>query len=261
MSKDTFYFQHDYHARKDPKCQALISEYGITAYGMYWSLIEIMHEQGGKIKKFPRLYEGLAFEFGIEKELLVKQIEAMLHDFELLVQDDDYIWSERVLFNLKEREAKKMLRVEAGKLGGIKSGVSRLNRSKSKQCLKQNEANEAKERKGKEIKEKNIKTFLSDSVEVGLSELLFQKIISRNPKFKKPNIQLWAKDISMMMTADTRAPDDIQKVIVWCQDDSFWQNNILSAGKLRKQFDQLYLKMQQTTQQGVPWYEKALQGS
>jgi hypothetical protein len=27
------------------------------------------------------------------------------------------------------------------------------------------------------------------------------------------------------------------------QDDDFWKNNILSAGKLRKQFDQLKLKM------------------
>lgn len=163
MDGNTFYFQHDYHARKDPKCQALIGRFGVGAYGLYWSLVEIMHEQGGKIKKFPALYEGLSFELRIEKEELTKQIEAMLHDFELLVQDDSFIWSERVLKNIQYREAKKVLRSEAGKLGGIKSGISRAKRSKTKQCLKQNEANEPKERKGKEIKEKNI--FILPSVE------------------------------------------------------------------------------------------------
>ena len=97
--------------------------------------------------------------------------------------------------------------------------------------------------KEKEKEKESIKTFLSDSIEFGLSELLFRKIFSRNPKFKKPNLQLWAKDISLMITCDTRAPDEIKKVITWCQDDPFWQNNILSTGKLRKQFDQLFLKM------------------
>jgi hypothetical protein len=180
MSKDTYYFQHDYHARKDPKCQALISEYGMSSYGIYWALMEIMHEQGGKIKKFPKLYDGLSFEFGIEKDVLSKQIEAMLHDFELLLQDDNYIWSDRVIKNLKEREAKKMLRVDAGKLGGIKSGISRLNRSKMKHCLKQNEANEPKERKGKEKK-----TYTDD----------FLAFYSAYPKHigKEPAWRAWKK--------------------------------------------------------------------
>ncbi|MGR5914590.1 hypothetical protein ACT7DA_20990 [Bacillus pacificus] len=33
-------------------------------------------------------------------------------------------------------------------------------------------------------------------------------------------------------------------VIDWCQNDDFWHTNILSADKLRKQFDQLFMKMQ-----------------
>ena len=86
----------------------------------------------------------------MDKEDLTKQIEAMLNDFELLLQDENYIWSERVIKNLNEREAKRMLRVEAGKKGGIKSGISRCTRSKNEAMLQKNEANEAKERKGKE---------------------------------------------------------------------------------------------------------------
>ncbi len=87
------------------------------------------------------------------------------------------------------------------------------------------------------------KTFLSDSIEIRLSELLLEKILSRNPKFKRPNRQAWAKDIDRMIRIDSRTPDDIRAVIEWCQEDDFWQNNVLSTAKLRKQFDQLFIKM------------------
>ncbi len=87
------------------------------------------------------------------------------------------------------------------------------------------------------------KSFLSDSIEVRLSELLLEKILTRNPNHKKPNLQTWAKDVDRMIRIDHRAPEDIRAVIEWCQADSFWQNNVLSTAKLRSQFDQLLLKM------------------
>jgi hypothetical protein len=93
----------------------------------------------------------------------------------------------------------------------------------------------------REIRENKI--FLSDSLEIRLAELLLEKILTRNPNHKKPNLQTWARDIDRMIRLDHRAPDDIRSVIEWCQADTFWQNNILSVDKLRKQFDQLALRM------------------
>jgi len=92
---------------------------------------------------------------------------------------------------------------------------------------------------------KNVKNkdFLSDSTEYGLSELLFDEILKNNPNQKKPNLQTWAKDIDRMIRLDNRNPDDIRKIIVWAQGDTFWKSNILSAVKLRQHFDKLYLKM------------------
>ena len=92
---------------------------------------------------------------------------------------------------------------------------------------------------------KNVKnkTYTSDSPEVRLSELLLEKILHRNPKHKRPNIQTWAADVDRMIRLDGRTADDIRAVIEWCQSDSFWMNNILSTGKLREKFDQLVLKM------------------
>lgn len=92
-------------------------------------------------------------------------------------------------------------------------------------------------------KTKRIKTFLSDSTEYRLAELLFNKICARNPNHKKPNLQTWAKHIDYAIRIDKRDKDVLEKIIVWCQKDGFWQNNILSTEKIREKFDKLFLKM------------------
>jgi hypothetical protein len=156
------YFSHDYYARKDPKCCALIKEFGAAGYGVYWSLVETIYEQGGRIEKFPALYEGLAFELGVEEKLLEKQIEAMVHRYKLLQEDENFIWSNSILERLEIREEKRLTKSEAGRAGGIKSGESRrlknnheAGRSTTKQPFEANEPNEAKESK---VKEKKVNT-------------------------------------------------------------------------------------------------------
>jgi biopolymer transport protein ExbD len=85
--------------------------------------------------------------------------------------------------------------------------------------------------------------FVDTSDEVRLAEYLHQKILNNNPKTRKPNIQVWAKQVDLMLRVDKRTPEDIQAVIDWCQEDDFWKVNILSTKKLREKFDQLWVKM------------------
>jgi len=99
-------------------------------------------------------------------------------------------------------------------------------------------------RNKKEKKEK--KETSSQNLE--LAGLLLTSILNRRNGFKKPNLESWAKNIDLMIQVDKRQPDEIEKVIIWCQKDEFWQDNILSTAKLRKQFDQLALKMAKTKQ-------------
>ena len=82
-----------------------------------------------------------------------------------------------------------------------------------------------------------------NSKEFILSQLLLKLILERKPDFKKPDLQGWAVHIDKMIRIDKRTPEKIEPVIKWCQQDDFWQNNILSTAKLRKQFDQLEMKM------------------
>jgi len=76
-----------------------------------------------------------------------------------------------------------------------------------------------------------------------LAELLAKWIKHNNPKAKAPLIESWANDIRLMMERDERSAQDIKDVILFSQKDSFWLSNILSTSKLRKKFDQLYMKM------------------
>jgi len=76
-----------------------------------------------------------------------------------------------------------------------------------------------------------------------LAKLLLGLIKERKPDFKERNMPEWIKHIDWMIRIDRRKPERIEEVIRWCQNNDFWQNNILSTKKLRFQFDQLELRM------------------
>jgi len=101
----------------------------------------------------------------------------------------------------------------------------------------------SKVKESKEEVKESKEAFSQNSSEFRLAFHLFNLILKRKPTFKKPNMKDWAKQIDLMIRIDKRKPNDILNVILWCQSDPFWQNNILSTAKLRKQFDQLELKM------------------
>jgi hypothetical protein len=93
------------------------------------------------------------------------------------------------------------------------------------------------------IKQRKNKTLVATDTGLRLSTYLFSFIKDRNNGHKPPDLNKWGVDMDKMIRIDARDPTDIEKVICWCQQDDFWKNNILSPDKLRKQFDQLKLKM------------------
>lgn len=86
-----------------------------------------------------------------------------------------------------------------------------------------------------------------------LAEQLKFRILDHKPNFKYPSsLEQWANTIRLMVEQDHRSPGEISSVIDWCQRDNFWQNNILSADKLREKFDQLQAKMTAVLPRGKP---------
>lgn len=115
---------------------------------------------------------------------------------------------------------------------GVDSSVA-LNKHKHKQKDKKTSCRNRKKR-----------TYDQNSDYMKLAKFLQKQILINKPDFKQPVIQTWADDMRKLVELDKRDKHDVALVIKWCQQDSFWSTNILSAYKLRKQFDQLYLKMQ-----------------
>ena len=76
-----------------------------------------------------------------------------------------------------------------------------------------------------------------------LARLLFKKMKENNPNVKEPNFESWANTFRLMMERDGREGKEIQDMILWTQSHHFWYKNILSADKLRKQYDRLILEM------------------
>lgn len=86
--------------------------------------------------------------------------------------------------------------------------------------------------------------YSEDSKEYKLSILLRDLILRRdeNSRCKNADMQKWSKEIDLLHRKDNRSYENIEKIIRWCQQDTFWKANILSTHKLREKFDSLYQK-------------------
>lgn len=101
-------------------------------------------------------------------------------------------------------------------------------------------------------KDKNVKNgkkkdifFSEDSLEFKLSLSLRQYILKNNEKARVPEIeglQTWCSEFDKILRIDKRELEDLKKVLVYSQTDSFWQSNVLSPSKLREKFDTLLMQ-------------------
>ena len=96
MSKETYYFTHDYNARADRKLVNVIMKHGMQGIGVYWCLVEMLYEEGGYM---PTEYDRISFELRTD----TKVIQSIILDFELFKTDADKFWSDSVLDRLQER--------------------------------------------------------------------------------------------------------------------------------------------------------------
>lgn len=152
--KDTFYFQHDYSPMSDIKMQAFIGEHGAIGYGLFWRIVEMLHEEDThKLCHKQYVFIGLAKQMSTSVEQVQLVVEQCINVFELFASDGVYFWSERVMRNIEKRNSLSEKRSSAGK----KSAESRKKLTSVEQVSASVEQIPTKERKEKEIKEKEIK--------------------------------------------------------------------------------------------------------
>lgn len=93
------------------------------------------------------------------------------------------------------------------------------------------------------IKEKEFNTD-----DIRLVQLLVDLMQRNNPtsttiqKLTPARQEAWLRECRLLREKDGKSIEDIEAVIRFSQDDKFWQSNILSMGKLREKWDQLWLK-------------------
>ena len=78
-----------------------------------------------------------------------------------------------------------------------------------------------------------------------LAELLYKQIQNNSPNYPEPDLEKWANEFRLMMERDKRDGKEIQDLIIKTQSDNFWKKNILSPGKLRKQYDRLVMEFEE----------------
>ena len=179
MAKDVYYFSHDVNASNDPKIVAMESEFGGISYAWWWKLIEklassedyrlpfkkytfialdkelgILNENERPLNENERpLNENERTFFCSNKSFLF--VNSLINDFELLECDDEYFWSPSLIRRQEERRSKFEKKQEQRRLAGIKSGEARRKKEQKRTVVQRDstvvEQNEQKERKGKEI--------------------------------------------------------------------------------------------------------------
>ena len=280
--KEAYYFSHDANAVRDPKIIKLLSKYGWAGYGMFWALIEMLHEQSGKIK-FEDNLEVFSWSLKISSEEAFEFIK-FLQTIELLVLDDEgYLYSKRLLQSIEKVSELK----EKKQLAGKKSGEAR--RAKAQQKVEQDEAdddqdlnydltevehirngngtdaeqvfntsgtktNKGKEKKGKEIKEKE--NIISSPQKSAISEegqkfaQYFRTLLPPTQKITDADFRNWGDTFDKLIRIDKRPRDEIYQIAEWARKDSFWgeKGNFLSACKLRNK-----------SKDGVMYYDIFLQ--
>lgn len=107
MAKETLYFPHDYNPTSDPKMMALLGEYGGAGYGLYWRIVEMMHEDAEhKLPTKQYLINAIAKQMHTTPDFVLQFINDCVNVFELFIQEHNMIFCERVFRNINHRKEK-----------------------------------------------------------------------------------------------------------------------------------------------------------
>ena len=139
MSKDTFYFSHDYNSRNDEKIKFLLRKHGMEGYGLFWSIIEDLYNNANALRTD---YDGIAYDYRMHIDI----VKSVINDFDLFVFDTETFGSLSVQKRIDERDSK-----------SVKARESAHKRWTNANAMQTHcEGNAIKERKVKKIKERKV---------------------------------------------------------------------------------------------------------
>ena len=99
MSKQSFYFSHDYNTRSDIKIKKLIVKHGYEGYGIFWALIEDLYQNANAM---PLDYDCIAYDMRTGSDI----IRSIINDFDLFEVEGSIFCSISVQRRLAQRNDK-----------------------------------------------------------------------------------------------------------------------------------------------------------
>ncbi|MFY0760221.1 DUF4373 domain-containing protein [Metabacillus dongyingensis] len=164
--KEAYYFSHDANARHDPKILSMRSVYGSEGYGWYWIIVEMLREQETyKIELTKYVWNALAMQTQCEADAMHQFVQDCINEFKLFESDGEFFWSESLqrrmeIRNDKSEKARKAAEARWNKPSNDKVSAKKddvQSDSNADAMQTHSERNAIKEKKVKEIKEKEKK--------------------------------------------------------------------------------------------------------
>jgi hypothetical protein len=245
MSKESYYFSHDYNARADYKIKRLIRDHGMMGYGIFWSIVEDLYNNANALRLD---CDGIAYDLRADSEM----VRSIINDYDLFVIKDGLFGSLSIGERLNERNKKS--------INARESAFKRWGKPEAdaKAMPPHSEGNAIKERKGKERKGKDIdNTLMSDLSEsddhytkIAYSFwVLFKGKLSQyninSTDLSKSKAKNWIAPVRFMKEIDKRTETEFREIYTFLRDekprnDGFaWFKNIRSTESLRKQFEKV----------------------
>jgi len=210
LSKETFYFPHDYEPTSDPKIQALLGEFGGLGYGVYWRVIEMLHsDESHKLPLKDYIFIALAKQMLTSAEQIKAIITFAITQCELFISDRENVWSKRVNDNFLRRQQISEMRAKSGRLGAEKKW--------SMASAKQNLAKHGKEKKKKEKEKKENKEIVFPD---WLPKETFLEFISMREEKKVPlpeiSFNRFFKKLKTLSDETGNTPEEILDQSISC---------------------------------------------
>ena len=109
--KKALYFSHDYSARNDIKMIRLARDLGQEGIGIFWCIVEMLHESGGYLDVAD--IGLIAYQLHVKEALLAK----VINEYGLFKTVDGHFYSQRALSNMAKMTRLSSIRSEAGSKG------------------------------------------------------------------------------------------------------------------------------------------------
>ena len=146
------YFKHDINASEDDKICDLLANGGYEMLGYYWRFIEYLYSRNGKVCK--NKLNSIAWSLHMD----TNKLKELIANYGLFYEDEEYIFSKRVLAEVEELEAVGKRMAEIGSLGGKASAKAKghANAEPNGKAYAKADAQQNKKKKIKEKKENKI---------------------------------------------------------------------------------------------------------